>query len=81
MRRFVYSLSGENNLVPFHLWRRKIVLKSVKSTSVLSKIVLCEGALAEKEQHAAMMGMAPKKALGNDELTKEFYSCFWEGLK
>ena len=27
------------------------------------------------------MSMAQEKARGNDELTKEFYSCFWEELK
>ena len=30
MRKLVHSLSGDNNLVPFHLWWRKIVLKSEK---------------------------------------------------
>ena len=43
-----------------------------------SETLLCEGALTEKELHAAMMSMAQEKAPGNDRLTKEFYSCFWE---
>ena len=28
-----------------------------------------------------MRSMAQEKAPGNDGLTKEFYSCFWEELK
>ena len=30
LRQHVHSLSGDNNLVPFHLWWRQIVLKSAK---------------------------------------------------
>ena len=30
MRKLVHSLSGDNNLVPFHFWGREIVLKSEK---------------------------------------------------
>ena len=30
MKKLVHSLSGDNNLVPFHLWWREIVLKSGK---------------------------------------------------
>ena len=30
MRQLIHSLSGDNNLVPFHLWWRQIVLKSEK---------------------------------------------------
>ena len=30
MRQLVHLLSGDNNLVPFHLWWRKILLKSEK---------------------------------------------------
>ena len=40
-----------------------------------------EGALTAKELNPAMMSMAQEKAPGNDGLTKEFYSCFWEELK
>ena len=46
-----------------------------------SKTLLFEGALTEKELHAAMMSMAHVKAPGNDGLTKEFSSYFWEELK
>ena len=30
MRQLVHSLSGDNNLVPFHLWLKEIVLKTQK---------------------------------------------------
>ena len=30
VKQHVDSLSGDNNLFPFHLWRREIVLKSEK---------------------------------------------------
>ena len=46
-----------------------------------SKTLLCEGAITEKELHAAIMCMAQEKASENDGLTKEFYSCFKKELK
>ena len=46
-----------------------------------SETLLCEEALTGKELHAAVMSMAQEKTLGNNRLTKEFYSCFWEELK
>ena len=30
VKQFIHLLSGDNNLVPFHLWLKKIVLKSEK---------------------------------------------------
>ena len=42
MRQLVHSLSGDDNLVPFHLWCGQIVLKVKKSTNVLSKTVAFE---------------------------------------
>ena len=45
------------------------------------KTLLCEEALTDKELNAAMMSMSQGKAPGNDGLSKEFYSCFWEELK
>ena len=33
----MHSLSGDNNLVPFHLWRRKIVLKSEKGSKCFAQ--------------------------------------------
>ena len=38
MRQLVYSLSADNDQVPFQLWWRQIALKVKKSTNILSKI-------------------------------------------
>ena len=35
-----YSLSSDNNLVPFHLWWKKLCLNVKKFTNILSTIVL-----------------------------------------
>ena len=74
----------------------KTCLKNVKKSSVEhttfldtlpllilneSEMLLYEVALTEKELNVAMMSMAQEKSLGNDGLTKEFHSCFWEELK
>ena len=40
-------------------------------------MLLYEEALTEKE----LISMVLEKAPGNEELTKEFYNCFWEELK
>ena len=57
MRELVYSLSGDNNLVPFQLRWRQIVLRVKKSANVLSNIVEANSSLAFYVYHEFLSEM------------------------
>ena len=56
----------------------KVSLTKLSKNQTLKK---CEGAITEKELLKALTSMDNDKSPGNDGITKEFYTKFWDVVK
>ena len=62
--------------------KMEVYLEHVPSPALTSEEPLsCEGIIQKNEMFKSLKSMENNKSPGNDELSKEFYECFWDEIK